>query len=319
METDRSTISALQQEVTQLKHKLRIRSQLVSSLQQKSSSKGGLDLSQLYTQLEELALEAADLRRANTDLASENALLGKALNKLKDQQSGYSQKELQEALLDAGDELERGKRTIADLKAALEIKESRLNELEKLLQAANSETRRAVEGHSKTEQEKQGEKSWKRRYLKEVQTTFNLQSAQAALAEENRCHVEFISVLEGKLEAMEGVRAQGLSQALTSLHQVRFQTAQEALSRCRHNPLMQEQTAAAVLRTELICERDVNEELRAELQRSASQVEEARTALAVSRANLLQATLRLEAETSRVKALEDMRLADLSALARLEA
>lgn len=313
METDRTTISALQQEVTQLKHKLRIRSQLVSTLQQKaSSSKGNLDLSQLYTQLEDLSIEAADLRRANTDLASENALLGKALNKLKDQQTGYSQKELQDALLDASDELERGKRTIEELKAALETKDNRIKDLERLLQTA--ETKK--ETHSS--REKPEEQTWKKRYLKEVQTTFSLQAAQAAFAEENRCHVEFISVLEGKLEAMETNRAHGFNQSVSSLHQLRFKTAQEALERCRNSPLLQEQTAAAVLRTELICERDVNEELRLELQRASSQAEELRSALAVSRSNLLQSTLRLEAEASRVKALEDMRLADLRTLVRLE-
>jgi hypothetical protein len=318
METDRTTISVLQQEVTQLKHKLRIRSQLVSTLQQKAStSKGGLDLAQLYTQLEDLSIEAADLRRANTDLASENALLGKALNKLKDQQSGYSQKELQDALLDASDELERGKRTIEELKADIEAKDKQIHELERLLQAASSDTKKALETHSG--REKTEEQAWKKRYLKEVQTTFNLQAAQAALAEENRCHVEFISVLEGKLEAMETNRARGFNQSLSSLHQLRFKTAQEALDRCRNSPLLQEQTAAAVLRTELICERDVNEELRLELQRTASQSEELRSALAVSRSNLLQSTLRLEAEASRVKALEDMRLADLRTLVRLEA
>lgn len=316
MESDRTTVSALQQEITQLKHKLRIRSQLVSSLQHKSSTKDGLDVQQLYSQIEDLTLEITDLRRVNTDLASENAILGKAVGKLKEMQGGFSVKELQDALLDANDELDKAKNTIETQQSTIETQQTRISELEKRIQNLEMDSKKTAE--SAVFREKTDDKSWKTRYLKEVQTIFSMQTAQAALAEENRCHVEFISVLERKVANLEANYRHKFNEAVSTLHETRFRNAYEALERCRSSPLLQEQTAAAVLRTELVCERDVNEELRKEIRRISAEVEELRANLAVARANLIQAAMRGEEQCARVKALEDMRVMDVRSLVRLE-
>ena len=321
MESSDKTTAALQQEVTQLKHKLRVRAQLVSSLQQKSSAKGGADLKQLFEQLEEVTIEAGELRKQNLELANENAILGKALNKLKDQQTlDYSSKELQDALLDVNDELDRTKKQLTELQEAKTLSDqqvreltNQLHQLESQKAAASSSLQLAELERSKTE-----ERSWKQRYLREVQTTFHLQSAQTTLAEENKCHIEFIAVLEGKIQQLEAERAEHFNRSLCDLHRARFETAAAALDRCMNKPHLQEQTSAAVLRTELACERDVNQELRAELQRIVGKCDDLQSSLAVARANQLQTSMRLEAESTRVKSLEDMRLADICTITRLE-
>lgn len=340
-------IPHLQNQVSFLLHKLKVRQQIIASLQQRTHAPQGLQLQEVVAQMEDLRCEYDQLKEDYSKLQSENEILQqKSISP-----HNSSVQDLQDTILDLSDELTSLTKTlnlkdeqIAELKHKLvntlslkdeeiaqlkqqhekiivlkdeqiSVLERKLQDYETRLEIIHKENLSCKGSQSSAYEECQ---MWKKRYFKEAQASLQLQQSMNSLAEENSCHVECIALLEKRIAKLEDEIFELNNQQFKEIHEQRLASAKIALSQAKRNPGLKEKFDLQVLKTELDCERAVSKDLREQLHACVDSKEEPQHSLSISRHHLLQATMRFEEAASRVKVLEDMRLSDIEYINRLE-
>jgi chromosome segregation ATPase len=340
-------IPNLQNQVTFLLHKLKVRQQIIASLQQRTHTPQGLQLQEVVAQMEDLRCEYDRIKEDFSKLQSENDILQqKSISA-----HNSSVQDLQDTILDLSDELTSLTKTlnfkdeeITELKQklvhSLSLKDEEITQLkqkhEKIIALRDEEISKLerklqdyetrLETFHKENLASQGNQSsayeesqmWKKRYFKEAQASLQLQQSMNSLAEENSCHVECIALLEKRIAKLEYEIFELNNQQFKEIHEQRLANAKVALSQAKRNTALKEKLDLQVLKTELDCERAVSKDLREQLHACIDSKEELQHSLSISRHHLLQATMRFEEAASRVKVLEDMRLSDIEYINRLE-
>jgi len=340
-------IPNLQNQVTFLLHKLKVRQQIIASLQQRTHAPQGLQLQEVVAQMEDLRCEYDRMKEDYYKLKSENEILQqKSISA-----HNSSVQDLQDTILDLSDELTSLTKNlnlkdeeITELKQKLvhslslkeeeiiqlkqkhekiiALKDEEISKLERKLQDYETrlETIHKENLASKGNQSSAHEECqmWKKRYFKEAQASLSLQQSMNSLADENSCHVECIALLEKRIAKLEDEIFELNNQQFKAIHEQRLANAKIALSQAKRNAALKEKLDLQVLKTELDCERAVSKDLRQQLHACIDSKEELQHSLSISRHHLLQATMRFEEAGNRVKVLEDMRLSDIQYINRLE-
>lgn len=210
---------------------------------------------------------------------------------------------------------------IMELKEQIEIKdkklEQRITNEHNNRQAINTNLNKALDQNEK----------WRKLYLMEAKSVINLQHQYKALIEDNKCHMEYMSQLENKIQQLEAkyydlytdyhqrlteYRIENLKSAQAELDRIRSDHSEEEFSK------MEEKMMIFALQNELNKEKEISADFKAQVDRLVDVKQELERNLALSRHNILDMTGKLEEECAKVAALEDMRINDLQLIASLE-
>jgi len=210
---------------------------------------------------------------------------------------------------------------IADLKEQLETKDKRLEQRivneHSNRQALNANMNRMLDQNDK----------WKKLYMMEAKNIIALQQQYKSLIEDNKCHIEYITQLEDKIQQLEAKYYElytDYHQKLTEYRIENLKNTQQELERIRGDfseeefEKVEEKFMINALQNELNKEKEVSADFKAQVSRLLDVRQELERNLALSRHNLLEATGRLEEESAKVSALEDMRINDLQYISTLE-
>jgi len=210
---------------------------------------------------------------------------------------------------------------ISDLKEQLEVKEKRLEQ-----RIVNEHSNRQALNANMNKMLDQNDK-WKKLYMMEAKNIIALQQQYKSLIEDNKCHIEYITQLEDKIQQLE-VKYYELytdyHQKLTEYRIENLKNTQQELERIRGDfseeefDKVEEKFMINALQNELNKEKEVSADFKAQVARLLDVRQELERNLALSRHNLLEATGRLEEESAKVSALEDMRINDLQYISTLE-
>jgi len=210
---------------------------------------------------------------------------------------------------------------IADLKEQLEVKDKRLEQ-----RIANEHNHRQAINANMNRMLDQNDK-WKKLYMMEAKNIIALQQQYKSLIEDNKCHIEYIAQLEDKIQQLEAKYYElytDYHQKLTEYRIENLKNTQQELERIRGDfneeefEKVEEKFMINALQNELNKEKEVSADFKAQLTRLLDVRQELERNLALSRHNLLEATGRLEEESAKVSALEDMRINDLQYISTLE-
>jgi len=210
---------------------------------------------------------------------------------------------------------------IADLKEQLETKDKRIEQRivneHSNRQALNANMNRMLDQNDK----------WKKLYMMEAKNIIALQQQYKSLIEDNKCHIEYITQLEDKIQQLEAKYYElytDYHQKLTEYRIENLKNTQQELERIRGDfseeefEKVEEKFMINALQNELNKEKEVSADFKAQVARLLDVKQELERNLALSRHNLLEATGRLEEESAKVSALEDMRINDLQYISTLE-
>jgi len=210
---------------------------------------------------------------------------------------------------------------ISDLKEQLETKDKRLEQRivneHSNRQALNANMNRMLDQNDK----------WKKLYMMEAKNIIALQQQYKSLIEDNKCHIEYITQLEDKIQQLEAKYYElytDYHQKLTEYRIENLKNTQQELERIRGDfseeefEKVEEKFMINALQNELNKEKEVSADFKAQVSRLLDVRQELERNLALSRHNLLEATGRLEEESAKVSALEDMRINDLQYISTLE-
>lgn len=308
IDPESTDIPKLQLQVTFLLHKLKIRQQIISTLQNKTHNPQGLQIQDIISQLEDLTYQYDMLHQNYLKLQfqDDSKIISPNASSIQD---------LQDTILELNDELNSIIQTVNTKDQEIEALKKKLQVYEKNAEKIDVDNLKSQRNTTVWEEDS---KMWKKRYFKEAQTSLQLQQSMNALAEENSCHVECIVLLEKRISNLEDQIFDLNNQQHKQIHEQRLANAKLALSQAKRNPALKDKFDLQVLKTELDCERAVSKDLREQLLACVDSKDQLQQSLSISRHHLLQATMRYEDAVDRVKVLEDMRLSDIQYINRLE-
>jgi len=168
---------------------------------------------------------------------------------------------------------------------------------------------------------------WKKLYMLEAKNVIGLQQQYKSLVEDNKCHLEYITQLENKIQQLEGkyydlytdyhqrlteYRIENLKNTQAELERIRTDFTEEEFEK------VEERMMINALQNELNKEKEVSLEYKNQVERLLDVKQELERNLAMARHNTLELSGKLEEESAKVAALEDMRINDLQYISTLE-
>jgi len=168
---------------------------------------------------------------------------------------------------------------------------------------------------------------WKKLFMLEAKNVISLQQQYKSLVEDNKCHLEYIGQLENKIQQLETnyydlytdyhqrlteYRIENLKNTQAELERIRSDFTEEEFEK------VEERMMINALQNELNKEKEVSLEYKNQMERLVEVRQELERNLAMSRHNALDLSGKLEEESAKVAALEDMRINDLQYISNLE-
>lgn len=210
---------------------------------------------------------------------------------------------------------------IHELKEQLELRDQKLEQ-----RITNEHNNRHMLNANLNKALDQNDK-WKKLYMMEAKNLIAVQNQYKSLIEDNKCHLEYITQLESKIQQSETKYYDlytDYNQRLTEYRIENLKNTQAELERIRNDykdeefKHIEDQMMIFALQNELNKEKEVSASFKGQLDSLLDLKQELERNLAMSRHNVLDVTGKLEEECAKVAALEDMRISDLQYISNLE-
>ena len=160
---------------------------------------------------------------------------------------------------------------------------------------------------------------FKRKYLEESKRGFKHEERISTLIEENKCHLEYISILESRANELEREMNKVSENSHNRLTIMREKSINEILFHAdQKSPNTKHEIELRVREQEIMQIKELNEDLYSQLKILVEGKEMAQTNLSLCRHNLLQAAMGMDDMQRKICAIEHIRLTDLTYINRLE-
>jgi hypothetical protein len=303
-------IQSTEQKLTQVRHKLRMRAQIVEELQRQLKHK---ELQTEFDAVEALCFETEELKDRLAEQAGHNQLLGQQIDAAKTDlerslgagRSDLSVSDLNQVFAELNLEVETCRQKLETQQRAEAQRRQLLGlltETQKLEQEVSSLEASVKAAADSTE-------VWRGRFANQAQNLSVLKETQAALADESVSHLEYLKVLEDKLDRERHRQLSDLNAALKQVHESRRQRAADLQRVAKALPSQELSRSLAAREVE-------DEELTVHLLKRAFEKVEGWTVdllrlQHLARHQTLTVKMRTDEEADRLEVLERLRVADL--------
>eukprot|EP00359_Climacostomum_virens_P010810 CAMPEP_0204916306 /NCGR_PEP_ID=MMETSP1397-20131031/14156_1 /ASSEMBLY_ACC=CAM_ASM_000891 /TAXON_ID=49980 /ORGANISM="Climacostomum Climacostomum virens, Strain Stock W-24" /LENGTH=323 /DNA_ID=CAMNT_0052088759 /DNA_START=101 /DNA_END=1069 /DNA_ORIENTATION=+ len=306
-------IQCLEQKITQTKHKLRMRTQIVEGLQIQTKRK---ELVAEFEQLEAISLEAEQLKDKLAEQAGHNHILGQEIESLKREveskigagRSDLSVAELNQVFAELSAEVDNYRRKV-DAQKQSDAKNRKVADL--LVECRQIEKQIGtieLEANTVSIEAEQ----WRAHYHKQALSLSVLKETQVALADEAVSHLECLKVLEDKQDKKRQQSLVELNAALKELHESQRRRVADAKLMCRANPSQERELAKRLVEHETEDESRKVALLTKALSSIQSWTSDTVRQEHLAKHHALTAMMRTDEESTRQEALERQRVVDLA-------
>lgn len=306
-------VQALEQKITQVKHKLRMRAQIVDGLQVQTKHK---DFVSDFDVLERLCLEVEEIKDQHAEQAGHNQLLGHDIETLKHDiearmgtgRGDLSISELNQVFSDLTTETD-GYRNKLTTQKRLEEEDKRVAHLLKEVRQVEMQLD-SVEADSQSST--QEAEVWRGHYCKQTHNLAVLKETQVALADEAVSHLECIKVLEDKADKRRNQQLHELNVSLKGIHDSQKQRVLDAKRVCKAMPSQEREVVKNLMQHDIEDEMSKIELLSRVLAKAHLWVDDLVRLEHMAKHFTMTTLMRTDDENTRLEELERVRILDIS-------